>query len=302
MNVVIITTREQTYHRYLCAEIARRHRVVAVFHPRPPRPSRRAPLARIRDRLRRPGVARYVVRRLVQYGLASRGWDEEADLADAHRRLVPRADAEYERHVAPVAREVDDVNSPEGVRLLASVEPDVVVCSGGPIYRAPLIAAAPLMLNFHTGISPIYNGAYTVYWTFANGQPHLTGGTLMKMSLVVDGGDVLGHYLPAVEPGDTPGIQFVKTIMGGAAMYNRFLDDLAAGRPYVALPQGAPFRRYFIDEWTPFQPLAIQRHISADVCRRFPRPERVHEYWNLADRDAADRALRDTLLGLVYAP
>jgi methionyl-tRNA formyltransferase len=302
MKVVIITTPEEMYHRHLCAEIARRHRVVAVLHPRPRSGARTTRLELMRRLMRALGAPRDLLQGLARRALTWNGWDATADLAEASRRLIPGAGVAYERYAAPVAREVDDINSADGVRLLASLEPDVVVCSGGPIYRPPLIEAARLMLNFHTGISPIYNGAFTVYWTFANRQPHLTGGTLMLMSPVVDGGDVLGHYLPVVEPGDTPGIQFVKSIMGGTAMYNRFLDDLAAGKPYIALPQGRSFRRYLIEEWTPFQPLAIRRYIADDLCRRFACPERIHDYWRLPDRDAAERELRATLLRLVYDP
>ncbi|MDP9226855.1 MAG: hypothetical protein M3P18_24030 [Actinomycetota bacterium] len=33
MNLVIITTSRQMYHQYLCAEVAKQHRVVAVLHP-----------------------------------------------------------------------------------------------------------------------------------------------------------------------------------------------------------------------------------------------------------------------------
>ena len=83
----------------------------------------------------------------MQYGLSSRGWDEEADLADAHRRLVPRADAEYEKHAAPVAREVDDVNSPEGVRLLASVAPDVVGALTETAYYLALERLGPVIVH-----------------------------------------------------------------------------------------------------------------------------------------------------------
>ena len=55
------------------------------------------------------------------------------------------------------------------------------------------------MLNFHSGVSPLYNGSATILFAFANGHVHLCGGTLMTMSPVVDGGDVLAHFLPAIE-------------------------------------------------------------------------------------------------------
>ena len=146
-----------------------------------------------------------------------------------------------------MARIVEDINSPDSVRLLTDMKADVVVNSGGPIFKAPLLQAAPLVLNYHTGISPIYNGSDSVFWTFANGQPHLTGGTLMVMNAGVDAGDMLAHYLPSVEPEDTPGRQFMKTIVGGVALYCSFLEHLEAARPFVSAPR-AP---HFITPWAP---------------------------------------------------
>jgi folate-dependent phosphoribosylglycinamide formyltransferase PurN len=300
MNVVIITTAAEAYHQFLCAEIARRHRVVAVLHPRWKALGRRE-----RRRLRRRNIEKFgwlhlVLRRLARARFPHFGWDESADLERAQRRFFPDASELYRRHVAPVARAVDDINAPEGVELLRGFEPDVVLCSGGPIYREPLIRAAKLMLNYHTGISPLYNGSYTIYWTYANRQPHLTGGTLMRMSPVVDGGDILAHYLPEVEPGDTPADQFMKCIAGGARLYNAFLDDLARGRPFVAVPQGRPFLNYYTSDWGVDQNLAIERSIKNDICKKYARPEIVRTYWNLEDPVKAREAVRQTLLDLVY--
>jgi len=302
MRVVVITTKEEIYHKYLCAEMAKRHNVVGVLHPLWPTLSRAERLALTRRRIERYGLGQYILRKTMSAGLFPRGWDEGPDVARAAEKLMPTAVADYAKLVGPSARDVGAINSPEGIGLLSSYEPDVVVCSGGPIYRAPLIAAGKLMLNFHTGLSPVYNGSRTIYWTYANRQPHLTAGTMMIMSPVVDGGAILGHFLPAVEAGDTPGVQFVKTIIGGARMYSRFLAHLEAGRPFVSLPQGKSFRVYYEEEWTPFQPLAIQRYIDGDICAKFVRPERVYDYWSQADSGEAERLLKDVLLSAIYNP
>jgi methionyl-tRNA formyltransferase len=163
-----------------------------------------------------------------------------------------------------------------------------------------LIEAAGLMLNYHTGISPIYNGSYTIYWTYANRQPQITGGTLMYMSPVVDGGNILAHYLPQIEADDTPGVQFLKTMIGGVELYNEFLDDVASGKDYIQLPQGRPFKVYYGYEWTAAQTIAIERAIKRKVCSRHIRDEIVREYWRAADKPAAMNQFKKTLLELVY--
>jgi hypothetical protein len=299
MNVVVVTTKDELYHKHLCVEITRRHNVVAVLHPLWARKGRRAVREERRLQVRKFGRLHYLLRKLARNRVKSFGWDEAADLAAAQRRFFPDAAEAYRETVAPIAHDVEDINSPEGVGLLRGFRPDVVVCSGGPIYRGPLIRAANLMLNYHTGVSPLYNGAFTVYWTYANRQPHLTGGTLMKMSPVVDGGDILAHYLPEVAPGDTPATQFMKCIAGGISLYNRFLDDLSRGRPFVSVPQGRPFLNYYGHDWTVNQTLAISRYIKSDICKKFRRPEVVKEYWHLRDAAEAREAVRQTLTSLV---
>jgi len=300
MRVAIITTKEESYHQHLCVEIVRRHNVVAVLHPRAREWSRRESREMRRRNIENVGYVQHLLQRLARNRYFKVGWDEQADLQRAQERFFAEVEADYVRFVAPLARDVDDVNSVEGIALLSSVQPDVVVCSGGPIYRAPLIDAVELMLNFHTGVSPLYNGASTIYWTFANRQPHLTGGTLMTMSTVVDGGDILAHYLPDVEAADTPAVQFMKCLIGGTRLYIEFLDHLAAGKSFVGVRQGRPFLNYYGSDWTVAQNLSIERSIAKQICARHVRPEIVCRYWQVGSREIATERARQLLLELIH--
>ena len=84
-------------------------------------------------------------------------------MSDAEAELFPRADDDYDASVATLAQDVEDINGPAGVSLLRDLRPDVVINSGGPIYKRALIEAAPLMLNYQTGLSPIYNGSESIF-------------------------------------------------------------------------------------------------------------------------------------------
>lgn len=301
MNVVMMTTPHEDYHKYLCAEIAKRHNVVAVLHPSPPPPPKRLlHLSEHRKSIGKYGFLYHVLDRLANNKFKVFGWNLKRDVAEAEHRFFPEAEAQYDELVADKAHYVANINGPEGVELLRGLKPDVVINSGGPIYRAPLIEAAKLMLNYHTGIAPVYNGADSVFWTYVNGQPHLTGGTLMVMNKEVDGGDMLAHYLPSVDADDTPGAQFMKTIRGGVDLCSRFVDDLTAGKTYVGVPQSRPMRFTYSSEWTVYQNMMIARRVRQRICERFVRPEVVSEYWNLGDPVAAKRAAEGFLLKLVY--
>ncbi|NWG70357.1 MAG: hypothetical protein HXY23_01945 [Parvularculaceae bacterium] len=303
LRVVIIATPGERFHRHLCAAIARRFDVVGVLHPAP-----RAKgggffdLAAHRQAVEKRGLAFHVLQKLASNKVKSLGWDLRKDVAEAETALFPDADADYAAFAAAKARLVEDINGPEAVRLLTDMQADVVVNSGGPILKRPLLAAAPLMLNYHTGVSPLYNGSESVFWTFANGQPHITGGTLMVMNEGVDAGPMLAHYLPAVEAGDTPGRQFMKAIAGGVELYCRFLDHLSAGRSFVAAPQGRSFFYSLGADWSVHQNLMIERRVKQDIAGKFARPERIGIYWDKPGEAAAIEAARAFLSKLVYDP
>ena len=302
MNVVIITTKAERYHRYLCAEIAKQHNVVGVLHPisQSVSMSFSTKLTQHWKNMHKYGKVWYFLQKLVNNRFKPVGWNLFEDVSKAEQQYFPTADTDYQNFVAERAYDVEDINAPAGVERLIELKPDVVICSGGPIYRTPIIKAAGVMLNFHTGISPIYNGAWTIFWTYANRQPHLTGGTLMKMSATVDGGNILAHYLPAIEADDTPGTLFMKSIIGGTSLYNQFLDDMAEGREYLTLPQGRPFHNYYNYEWTAYQTLAIERFIRNKICQKFVRDEIIAKYWDIGDEQKAKRALKQTLLEMIY--
>ena len=302
MNVVIITTKEERYHRYLCAEIAKQYNVVGVLHPTSPQVSKsfKTKIIQHQKNIRRYGKVWYLLQKLVKNRFKSVGWDLSKDISKAEQQYMPTADTDYQNFIADRAYEVEDINAPANIKRLIELKPDIVLCSGGPIYRDPLIKAAGTMLNFHTGVSPIYNGAWTIFWTYANRQPHLTGGTLMKMSTTVDGGNILAHYLPAVEVNDTPGTLFMKSIIGGTALYKQFLSDMAEGHEYLTLPQGRPFHYYYDYEWTVYQTLAIERHVQNKICQQWVRDEIIAKYWDIGDEQKAKQALKQTLLEVIY--
>jgi methionyl-tRNA formyltransferase len=206
---------------------------------------------------------------------------------------------EYEELAAPVARSVDDVNSPEAIDHVRSLDADVVVCLGGPIYRKALIAAVPLMINFHSGISPLYNGTSTIDFAFANGHPHLCGGTLMVMSAAVDGGDILAHYLPAIEQGDDPATLFAKTVAGAAQTADAFLTYVEDGGTVVGCPQPPPLFYYRGADWTIYHGQRVRRALRGGVAQQHERAARLEPYWDAADRDEARARVNTTLADLL---
>jgi len=119
----------------------------------------------------------------------------------------------------------------------------------------------------------------------------------MVMNEVVDGGDILAHYLCPSEAADDPGTLFTKAIAGGTKLYGRFLRHPSQGGQFVGIPQTRSFFNYRGFEWTVGQTLAVQRNIDQGLCRRFERAEEVIEYRRLGTEEAAARLSKTTSAG-----
>jgi methionyl-tRNA formyltransferase len=299
LRVVVITPGSPPHHLHFCVHLTRRHDVVGVVHPTPPRRGYRANIRRLRSQIRRAGPIDFALRGAARLPPAISGWN----LADARARAEERhfADARlaYETEVAARAHRVADVNDPASIALIRSLSPDVVVCLGGPIYKRQLIAACGTMINFHSGISPLYNGASTVMFAFANGHVQLCGGTLMTMSAIVDGGDILAHYLPSIEPDDDPAELFMKTVRGAAETTSAFLSYLDEGRRYTGASQTPPLFYYTGSDWTIHHARLVRRHLERRTAAKNVRPERTIRYWDAGTTEDAGARVRATIADLL---
>ena len=176
-----------------------------------------------------------------------------------------------------------------------------MVCLGGPIYPRSFIEACPLVLNYHSGYSPVYNGSSAIWFAFANGHPQLCGGTLMVMNTVIDGGNILAHYLPAISPTDDPFSLFYKTTVASAILYDRFLSYLQRlGPSFAKAPQCDPLFYCRSRDWTILHAMRVRRNVRQQICSRFIRDESFVEYWREPSDAAAVAAVQRTTTRLMW--
>jgi folate-dependent phosphoribosylglycinamide formyltransferase PurN len=295
VRIVVITPRAERHHQFFCARLAELHDVVGVLHPVSRRSGLRRRASRLRREVARSGATYAVLRTLAELRSPLLGWDAVAAHAEAEERFFPDAATAYERSVASVAHEVTDVNSAATIERLRALAPDAVVCLGGPIYRAPLIESAGLMVNFHSGISPLYNGASTIQFAFANGHVRLCGGTLMTMSATVDGGNILAHYLPTIEADETPATLFMKTVRAAADLAGGFLSHVGQAGAFTSARQSPPLFYYTASDWTIYHSQRVCAHLERRTAAGHVRDEQFVPYWALPDDDAASAAVRATI-------
>jgi hypothetical protein len=298
---VAILTRDDPHHKHLCVRLARKHNVVGILHPASGASAGR--LRRIRNWARAYGWPLALMSAAAAAPSVVSGWTMKNELARAGKHTYGPFSAEYEKLDPKLIYRGVDVKSAAARDLLRRLDPDVVVALGGPVYPPEFIASCRLILNFHSGISPIYNGSSTIGFAFANGHPHLCGGTLMKMNAAVDGGAILGHYLPGIEANDGPASLFMKTVGGAATLYERVLDDYAAGISLRSIPQTPPLFYYRYANWTLYQSQRTAYHLKTKLAAKHLRPERIMPYWDAPSDEAAQeryhRAIDQLLWGNV---
>ena len=124
---------------------------------------------------------------------------------------------------------------------------------------------------------------------------------MMVMSTGVDGGGIIGHFLPAIQSGDTPNTLFQKTIGGAPEMYKRFLDGFAEQTgPLTPIPQPRPlFYTRDVDLGWHLK-IMIMCQQRRDTAARFERVEKMVEYWREPDSDRARKLYRQTIDTLLW--
>jgi folate-dependent phosphoribosylglycinamide formyltransferase PurN len=282
-------------NKYLLLQVALQNDLVAVFYPTAQQRSVYNRMLSLGQKCRSQGAVHIALHQLTK-GPASIGWRGRDRLRQAQQKFFSDAADVYDQVVASRAAYVNNINSDTFCQHMKDLAPDVVVCSGGPIYKKPLIEACKVMLNYHTGISPVYNGADTIWWAYANGHPQFCGGTLMLMNESVDGGNILAHYFTGNEPSDDPATLFCKAIQGGARLYNEFLADLRDGKSFQQLKQAKPFFYYRSDDWTIHQSLLVQRRLRA--CERNGKtlPEDTERYWACSSPEVASQFFQNRIM------
>lgn len=131
----------------------------------------------------------------------------------------------------------EDVNSPEGVALLRSMTPDLLVTAAyGQILSGELLGVAPLGgINLHGSVLPAYRGAAPVARAIQRGELE-TGVTVIRMSPRVDAGGMIAVARTPIEPDETAGAVEARLAQLGAPLVERGIAELVAGRA-VVIPQ-----------------------------------------------------------------
>ena len=104
------------------------------------------------------------------------------------------------------------INLPEGVQLLKSLAPDILITNGAPILKQEVINTAKVAaLNIHFGIAPFYRGNDTVFWALYRNDFEKVGGCIHYLSKGIDDGNLLAYVYPQLDENDDHITVIIKT-------------------------------------------------------------------------------------------
>jgi methionyl-tRNA formyltransferase len=115
------------------------------------------------------------------------------------RRGPPRTVETIAKRHGVSLRRLDSINSPDALEDLERQDVDVLLSVAAPeIFGERALAAAPLVLNVHSGKLPEYRGMMPTFWALVNREEDVVV-TVHEMAEKVDAGNVLAEFPVAVE-------------------------------------------------------------------------------------------------------
>jgi methionyl-tRNA formyltransferase len=142
-----------------------------------------------------------------------------------------------EGHNVPVFQP-EKINTPEGIEMLRSLSPDlVVVAAYGQIFKEEVRAVPPHgFVNVHASLLPKYRGAAPINWAIYHGETQ-TGVSIFRITTGVDTGRVLTMQAIEIGPDETAGDVEARLAPLGARLALSVVDRIAAGESLPGTPQ-----------------------------------------------------------------
>ena len=176
---------------------------------------------------------------------------------------------------------VNEINSKSTLKKIKNLSPDYICSLGGGLIKHEGISLAKkCALNFHSGVSPFYNGADINSKVFESRNLNYIGGTLMIMTAKIDGGGILSHFLPSIEIDDTPNSLFCKGILGGTELYREFIEYNEKYNKYNSIQQKTPMHYYLGYDHNIMTDIIVKYFLKKELIKKFLRKETKINYYD----------------------
>ena len=196
----------------------------------------------------------------------------------AEKRFFLKYENNYKDIPKSIIHEVETVNSTNAIQLIKDHNIDIICFLGGDIAKSEFINSAKICLNFHSGVSPFYNGAKTNFHAVSDFRPNFAGGTLMKINERIDGGEVLMHYLCPIAGKDKAEDLFMKGVIGAVKLYQEFLDKYSFNAKGVVQEKSFKYVRNI--DWSIVNDIKLNKFYKYDRMKIYEREESIIDYTN----------------------
>lgn len=184
---------------------------------------------------------------------------------------------------------VETVNSTIATDLIKKNSIDVICFLGGDIAKGEFINSAKMCsLNYHSGLSPYYNGNKTIFHAVKDNRPNFAGGTLMYITERIDGGRILSHYLPEIQNDDTAASLFMKGIHGAVVLYKRFLEYIQENDLPLGVIQQKSFKYVRNIDWMLAEDIKLRKFEKEGGMKLYRREEQIIEYYDISNNDITE--------------
>jgi methionyl-tRNA formyltransferase len=131
----------------------------------------------------------------------------------------------------------ENINTPEGIAGLTAFQPELLVVAayGQILSRDVLAVPARGGINVHGSLLPKYRGAAPVAWAIYHGEKQ-SGVTIIRMSVALDGGDMLVQEAVDIDSEETAGELEARLALLGARLALQTIERMADG-PVAGVPQ-----------------------------------------------------------------
>lgn len=147
--------------------------------------------------------------------------------------------------------DANDLNSPELIRQLTELQPDLFVVVAFRILPKSLLAIPEIgSINLHASLLPKYRGAAPIHRAVMQGEK-LTGCTVFFLDEKVDTGQILAQQELSVDPNETTGSVYERMMITGADLLLDCINKIGEGH-YSLRPQNeteaTPAPKIFADD------------------------------------------------------
>lgn len=291
MKNIALVTNKKLHHKYWVSQLEKEFNVKLIVHPS-------SSSKNIKSKLFGSGNLVWSLLKLgsVFYNkFSKRSYAKQLERGEVS--YFQEFEKDYEAIDKKRIHNVASINDPATIELFKSENIDIVCFLGGDIVKKEFFEELEVIcLNYHSGISPYYNGNKTVFHTVSDFRPNFAGGTLMLMNEKIDGGAILSHYLIPIQEKDNAADLFLKGIKGAVKLYTDVLGQIDQIN-VKGVPQERSFKYVRNLDWTLLNDIRLNSFYKSNRMKIYQREEEVLTYYNAANIEEVYTTSLSKILG-----